>query len=66
MKKVSNYSILRVPRFASNRVKPPKSIDRLVTEVAAWQQRRNQQRKTIDWTFTREKADKKLAKYYVA
>jgi hypothetical protein len=34
--------------------------------VAAWQKRRNQQRKTIDWTFTREKADKKLAKYYVA
>jgi transposase len=42
------------------------TAERLVAEVAAWQKRRNQQRKTIDWTFTREKADKKLAKYYVA
>lgn len=40
--------------------------DQLVAEVAAWQKRRNQQRKTINWTFTREKADKKLNKYYVA
>jgi len=39
---------------------------KLVSEVAAWQQRRNQQRKTINWTFTRAKADKKLSKYYVA
>jgi hypothetical protein len=42
------------------------SENKLVTEVAAWQKRRNHQRKTIDWTFTREKADKKLKKYYVA
>jgi hypothetical protein len=39
---------------------------KLISEVAAWQQRRNQQRKTINWTFTRAKADKKLSKYYVA
>jgi hypothetical protein len=42
------------------------TAERLVIEVAVWQQRRNQQPKTIDWTFTREKADKKLAKHYVA
>jgi hypothetical protein len=40
--------------------------EKLVSEVAAWQKRRNQQRKTIDWTFTRHDADKKLGKHYVA
>jgi hypothetical protein len=40
--------------------------EKLVSEVAAWQKRRNQQRKTIDWSFTRHDADKKLGKYYVA
>lgn len=40
--------------------------EKLVSEVAAWQKRRNQQRKTIDWTFTRHNADKKLGKHYVA
>jgi hypothetical protein len=34
----------------------------LITEVQAWQTRRNQQRKPIDWTFTRKDADKKLKK----
>ena len=38
----------------------------LVAEVQAWQTRRNQQRKTIDWTFTRKDADRTLKKYYVA
>lgn len=40
--------------------------EKLVTQVAAWQKQRNQQRKTIDWTFTRQDADKKLGKHYVA
>jgi DDE superfamily endonuclease len=38
----------------------------LKTAVSAWQKCRNQQRKTINWTFTRQKADEKLGKYYVA
>lgn len=38
----------------------------LKTAVSAWQKRRNQQRKTINWTFTRQKADQKLGKHYVA
>jgi hypothetical protein len=38
----------------------------LTTEVLAWQTRRNQQRKTIDWTFTRQDADQKLKRHYVA
>ena len=36
----------------------------LAREVAAWTKRRNDQKK-INWKFTREKADKKLSKYYV-
>ena len=40
--------------------------DELRAEVQAWQTDRNQQRKTINWQFTRIQADKKLEKYYVA
>ena len=38
---------------------------KLASEVKAWKKRRNRQRKTIDWTFTREQADKKLGKHYI-
>lgn len=34
-------------------------------EVAAWAKRRNDPRKKINWKFTRDKADKKLSKFYV-
>lgn len=34
-------------------------------EVFAWTTRRNKQKKTIDWKFTKQKADEKLSKYYV-
>lgn len=37
----------------------------LMAELAAWQRRRNEQKKKIYWTFTRKKADKKLGKYYI-
>lgn len=37
----------------------------LRSEVAAWQNRRNQARSTIDWKFTRQDADHKLSKHYV-
>ncbi len=40
--------------------------EKLVSEVVAWQKRRNQQHKTINWSFTRHEADKKLGKHYVA
>jgi hypothetical protein len=39
-------------------------IETLVREVAAWTKRRNDHGKKIDWKFTRERADKKLSKYY--
>jgi hypothetical protein len=41
-----------------------KSKDLLTEEVEAWSKRRNKQRKKINWTFTKQKADKKLGKYY--
>ncbi len=40
-------------------------METLAREVAAWTKRRNDQKKKINWKFTREKADKKLSKYYV-
>lgn len=38
--------------------------DKMVTEVAAWQQQRNAQRAKINWMFTTEKAREKLRKAY--
>jgi len=38
----------------------------VVGEVAAWQQRRNAERRGIEWTFTRQEADRKLARHYVS
>lgn len=38
--------------------------EKLMKEIKAWTSRRNRQRKKINWAFTKEKADKKLGKYY--
>lgn len=38
----------------------------LEAEVAAWEQRRNEAKATIEWKFTRQVADKKLSRHYVA
>ena len=35
-------------------------------EVNAWQRRRNAERRGIDWTFTRQDADRNLARHYVS
>jgi hypothetical protein len=37
----------------------------LGSEVAAWQRDRNNQRRTIEWRFTRQDADHRLARHYV-
>lgn len=37
----------------------------LSKEVRAWTNRRNKQKKKIEWGFTKQKADRKLSKYYV-
>ena len=34
-------------------------------EVSAWQQRRNRAHRTIEWSFTRQDADRKLSRHYV-
>jgi len=40
--------------------------DTLRQEVCAWQRRRNHERRTIEWTFTRQDADRKLGWHYVS
>lgn len=40
--------------------------DTLKRRLAVWQEKRNYDKKKIKWTFTKEKADKKLGKYYLA
>ena len=42
------------------------STDLLSARVAAWQQRRNDERRQIEWRFTRRDADRKLGRHYVA
>lgn len=42
-----------------------KDKDTLSKEVRAWTNRRNKQKKKIEWRFTKQKADEKLSKYYV-
>ena len=37
----------------------------LITEVDAWQQRRNAEHRCIEWSFTRQDADRKMARHYV-
>jgi len=42
------------------------TIDLLQDEIDAWQSDRNEQKKTIEWKFTRQDADRKLARHYVS
>jgi DDE superfamily endonuclease len=39
--------------------------DTLRNQINAWQLDRNEQKKTIEWTFTRQEADLKLSRHYV-
>jgi len=41
------------------------SAELLVSEVAAWQHRRNVEKHGIQWKFTRQDADRKLGRHYV-
>ena len=38
----------------------------LEAEISAWENQRNTDTKKLSWSFTRQDADKKLSKYYVA
>ncbi len=40
--------------------------DTIVTEVDAWQLRRNAAEKGITWSFTRQDADERMARHYVS
>ena len=40
--------------------------DAIVAEVDAWQQRRNADRRCIEWSFTRQDADQKMSRHYVS
>ncbi len=37
----------------------------LVAEIAAWQERRNTERRTIEWKFTAQDAERTLGRHYV-
>jgi hypothetical protein len=37
----------------------------LQADVQSWQQQRNIERRGIEWTFTRQDADRKLRRHYV-
>ncbi|MHB8948412.1 MAG: transposase [Rhodoferax sp.] len=42
------------------------NLELLEPAVAAWQQARNEEKRTIEWSFTRQDADKKLGRHYVS
>jgi len=42
------------------------SIEKLTEEVRAWELQKNNEEKKIYWSFTKQKADKKLSKHYVS
>ena len=47
----------------ARRIADPQTLAR---EVAAWQRYRNAHRQTLQWTFTRQDADRKFGHHYVA
>lgn len=42
------------------------SKEKLKADLTAWANQRNKSKNTIEWTFTRQDADRKLSKHYVA
>lgn len=42
------------------------SKERLLSDVSIWSKERNKKRCNIEWRFTRQDADRKLSKHYVA
>ena len=48
-------------RCTGRRFDPKNGLERI---VRAWEKRRNRMKCRIKWTFTKEKADKKLSTYY--
>jgi hypothetical protein len=42
------------------------SQEKLVSDLCVWSKYRNRNRKSIEWKFTKQDADKKLSRHYVA
>ncbi len=42
------------------------SKEKLIADLKDWAKDRNRNKKSIEWKFTRQDADKKLSKHYVA
>ena len=42
------------------------SKEKLLSELLIWSKQRNEERININWEFTRQDADKKLSRHYVA
>jgi hypothetical protein len=42
------------------------NLETLESEVSAWKDRRNRERRGIEWKFTRQDADRKLGNHYVS
>ena len=42
------------------------TIEKLTEEVAAWTEQQTKDKRTINWTFTKQKADEKLGKHYIS
>lgn len=41
------------------------STQEMKKEVSAWSRKRNKIKKGIDWSFTKQEADRKLSRHYV-
>jgi hypothetical protein len=39
--------------------------EKMIAELQAWENKRNQEKKMIEWKFTKQDADSKLSKYYI-
>ena len=61
---VAEIEIGALTRQCLDRRLPDQDI--LTREVRAWEQRRNAQHRTIEWTFTCQDADQKLGAHYVS
>jgi len=42
------------------------SQEKLISDLLIWSKDRNRNKKDIQWQFTRQDADKKLSRHYVA
>ena len=61
---LKHRTILTTAYAAGLRVSEAANLN--VTNIDAWQDARNTQKRTIEWKFTRQDADHKLGRHYVS